>query len=156
MLFQSFPEPAQSLQGDVKPQGTTGLWLFLHELPAPGTSASSLDQQEEMPEAAGINPDRDNSDHQMGLSRRMADLFGQKSRMVLVSSRVIHPSQLVLYSDVMKVPFNTTILARRKVSKNLIVQGVWGKNTQNNSISTPHGREKRAGHDVPFCVEKTH
>lgn len=104
MLFQSFPEPAQSPQGDVKPQGTTGLWLFLHKVLAPGTSASSLGQHKETPTAAGINTDRDKRDHQMGLSHQMTDLFGQKARGVLVASRLVHPSQLVLYSDIIKVP----------------------------------------------------
>lgn len=87
------------------PGGQQGFGYFYTSFPAPGTSASSLDQHQEMPKAAGINTNRDNINHQTALSHQTPDFcFSQQFRMVLISSRLIHPSQLALYSTITQVP----------------------------------------------------
>jgi len=86
------------------PRGQQGFGYFYTSFPAPGTPASSLAQHQEMSKAAGINTNRDNTKHHMVLSHQTTHLFAQQSRMVLVSSRLIHPSQVVLYCAIMQVP----------------------------------------------------
>lgn len=56
------------------PKGHQSFGYFYMSFPAPGTSASSLDQHQEMPKAAEINMDRD-INHQKVLSHQATDLF---------------------------------------------------------------------------------